>query len=167
MSTSPPPLEPSGCNNDNSLSSSCLLLSGAIRQSGRQILLLLQSCLALKLSNSISPSLSSIAAEFPEKRPQLFTEHTRYEPGDVLRANCSTPPSRPRAELRFTINQVPVSMQQIFVKLIERLDPNRGLSFYGFNRLIKLLSLSERQAGGILGGAAHAQLSRVHCLMEP
>lgn len=47
--------------------------------------------------------------EFPEKRPQLFTEHSRYEPGDVLRANCSTPPSRPRAELRFTINQVPVS----------------------------------------------------------
>lgn len=48
-------------------------------------------------------------AEFPDKRPQLFTEHTRYEPGDVLRANCSTPPSRPRAELRFTINNMPVS----------------------------------------------------------
>lgn len=54
-------------------------------------------------------TLSSTNIEFPEKRPQLFTEHTRYEPGDVLRANCSTPPSRPRAELRFTINQVPVS----------------------------------------------------------
>ncbi|XP_068156302.1 uncharacterized protein beat-IIb [Drosophila tropicalis] len=46
--------------------------------------------------------------EFPEKRPQLFTEQTRYEPGDVLRANCSTLPSRPKAELRFTINNVPV-----------------------------------------------------------
>uniref|UniRef100_A0A1B0A7Y0 Ig-like domain-containing protein n=1 Tax=Glossina pallidipes TaxID=7398 RepID=A0A1B0A7Y0_GLOPL len=45
--------------------------------------------------------------EFPEKRPQLFTELTRYEPGDILRANCSTPPSRPRAELRFTINNMP------------------------------------------------------------
>uniref|UniRef100_A0A1B0ESH5 Uncharacterized protein n=1 Tax=Glossina morsitans morsitans TaxID=37546 RepID=A0A1B0ESH5_GLOMM len=48
---------------------------------------------------------------FPEKRPQLFTELTRYEPGDILRANCSTPPSRPRAELRFTINNMPVSKQ--------------------------------------------------------
>uniref|UniRef100_A0A1B0A7Y4 Uncharacterized protein n=1 Tax=Glossina pallidipes TaxID=7398 RepID=A0A1B0A7Y4_GLOPL len=44
--------------------------------------------------------------ELPDKRPQLFTEHTRYEPGDVLRANCSTPPSRPRAELKFTINNM-------------------------------------------------------------
>ncbi|KMZ03023.1 uncharacterized protein LOC6727721 isoform X2 [Drosophila simulans] len=44
--------------------------------------------------------------ELPEKRPQVFTEHTRYEPGDVLRANCSTPPSRPRAELTFTINNM-------------------------------------------------------------
>lgn len=51
-----------------------------------------------------------LVSEFPDKRPQLFTEHTRYEPGDVLRANCSTPPSRPRAELRFTINNIPVSI---------------------------------------------------------
>jgi len=48
-------------------------------------------------------------SEFPEKRPSLFTEHTRYEPGDVLRANCSTLGSRPRADLRFTINNIPVS----------------------------------------------------------
>ncbi|KAH8325233.1 hypothetical protein KR074_001886 [Drosophila pseudoananassae] len=51
-------------------------------------------------------------AEFPEKRPQLFTENTRYEPGDVLRANCSISPSRPRAELRFTINNVPVNSDE-------------------------------------------------------
>ncbi|XP_037943394.1 uncharacterized protein LOC119676231 [Teleopsis dalmanni] len=44
--------------------------------------------------------------ELPDKRPQLFTEHTRYEPGDILRANCSTLPSRPRAELKFTINNM-------------------------------------------------------------
>uniref|UniRef100_A0A1A9V8P8 CD80-like immunoglobulin C2-set domain-containing protein n=1 Tax=Glossina austeni TaxID=7395 RepID=A0A1A9V8P8_GLOAU len=48
--------------------------------------------------------------ELPDKRPQLFTEHTRYEPGDVLRANCSTPPSRPRAELKFTINNMVKSL---------------------------------------------------------
>ncbi|KAH8313381.1 hypothetical protein KR067_005011 [Drosophila pandora] len=51
-------------------------------------------------------------AEFPDKRPQLFTENTRYEPGDVLRANCSISPSRPRAELRFTINNVPVNSDE-------------------------------------------------------
>lgn len=47
--------------------------------------------------------------ELPDKRPQIFTEHTRYEPGDILRANCSTPPSLPRAQLQFTINNMLVS----------------------------------------------------------
>lgn len=54
-----------------------------------------------------------IFAELPDKRPQLYTEHTRYEPGDILRANCSTPPSRPRAELKFTINNMVVSKRHI------------------------------------------------------
>lgn len=49
-------------------------------------------------------------SEYPEKRPMLFTEQNRYEPGDVLRANCSTLPSRPKAELKFTINNIVVSV---------------------------------------------------------
>ncbi|XP_030370653.1 uncharacterized protein LOC115621211 [Scaptodrosophila lebanonensis] len=64
--------------------------------------------------------------EFPEKRPQLFTEHTRYEPGDVLRANCSTPPSRPRAELRFTINNVPVTTDETqYIRTVDNLIASR------------------------------------------
>ncbi|XP_037954619.1 uncharacterized protein LOC119684614 [Teleopsis dalmanni] len=64
--------------------------------------------------------------EFPEKRPQLFTENVRYEPGDVLRANCSTPPSRPRAELRFTINNMPVSSSETqYIRTVENLIASR------------------------------------------
>ncbi|XP_061402765.1 uncharacterized protein LOC133338615 [Musca vetustissima] len=64
--------------------------------------------------------------EFPDKRPQLFTEHTRYEPGDVLRANCSTPPSRPRAELRFTINNIPVSSEETqYIRTVDNLIASR------------------------------------------
>ncbi|XP_073816130.1 uncharacterized protein [Musca autumnalis] len=64
--------------------------------------------------------------EFPDKRPQLFTEHTRYEPGDVLRANCSTPPSWPRAELRFTINNMPVSSEEtLYIRTVDNLIASR------------------------------------------
>ncbi|KAM8702943.1 hypothetical protein ACLKA7_005309 [Drosophila subpalustris] len=64
--------------------------------------------------------------EFPEKRPQLFTENTRYEPGDVLRANCSTPPSRPRAELRFTINHMPVASEETqYIRTVDNLIASR------------------------------------------
>ncbi|EDW97721.1 uncharacterized protein LOC6537453 [Drosophila yakuba] len=64
--------------------------------------------------------------ELPEKRPQVFTEHTRYEPGDVLRANCSTPPSRPRAELTFTINNLVMSNVDIeYIRTIDNLIATR------------------------------------------
>lgn len=64
--------------------------------------------------------------ELPDKRPQLYTEHTRYEPGDVLRANCSTPPSRPRAELTFTINNMVISNSESqFIRTIDNLIASR------------------------------------------
>lgn len=64
--------------------------------------------------------------EYPEKRPMLFTEHNRYEPGDVLRANCSTPPSRPRAELKFTINNMVVSSGETeYIRAIDSLMASR------------------------------------------
>lgn len=44
--------------------------------------------------------------ELPDSGPTLWTEHNRYEPGDVLRANCSSPPSRPRADLKLTLNNL-------------------------------------------------------------
>ncbi|XP_034115093.1 uncharacterized protein LOC117575101 [Drosophila albomicans] len=64
--------------------------------------------------------------ELPDKRPQLYTEYTRYEPGDVLRANCSTPPSRPRAELTFTINNMVISSSESqFIRTIDNLIASR------------------------------------------
>ncbi|ALC46274.1 beat-IIb, partial [Drosophila busckii] len=61
--------------------------------------------------------------QLPEARPTLLTEHLRYEPGDILRANCSAPPSRPRAELRFTINNIPVSSDDEiqYIRTVENL----------------------------------------------
>ncbi|XP_055588140.1 uncharacterized protein LOC129740482 [Uranotaenia lowii] len=46
--------------------------------------------------------------ELPDGGPTLWTEQNRYEPGDVLRANCSSPPSRPKAELKLTLNNIVV-----------------------------------------------------------
>uniref|UniRef100_A0A2C9GPM7 Uncharacterized protein n=1 Tax=Anopheles arabiensis TaxID=7173 RepID=A0A2C9GPM7_ANOAR len=48
--------------------------------------------------------------ELPDSGPTLWTEHTRYEPGDVLRANCTSQPSRPKAELTLTLNNMVVSL---------------------------------------------------------
>jgi hypothetical protein len=45
----------------------------------------------------------------PETAPVIYTEHDRYEPGDTLRANCSSPPSKPAASLSFFLNNIPVS----------------------------------------------------------
>lgn len=51
------------------------------------------------------------STEFPDSKPTLWTESDRYEPGDVLRANCSSPPSKPKADLTLTVNNVVVSHQ--------------------------------------------------------
>jgi hypothetical protein len=45
----------------------------------------------------------------PEKPPEIHTEYDRYEPGETLRANCSSSPSKPSASLSFFINNIPVS----------------------------------------------------------
>lgn len=44
--------------------------------------------------------------ELPDSGPTLWTESNRYEAGDVLRANCSSPPSRPKADLKLTLNNI-------------------------------------------------------------
>jgi hypothetical protein len=48
-------------------------------------------------------------AALPESPPEIQTEHDRYEPGDTLRANCTSPPSKPAASLSFFLNNIPVS----------------------------------------------------------
>ncbi|CAG9806620.1 unnamed protein product [Chironomus riparius] len=76
-------------------------------------------------ADSQSFSTASAAAqmtvvELPESRPTLWTEYDRYEPGDVLRANCSSPPSRPQAELTLTINNIVVYSADLqYFKTIE------------------------------------------------
>lgn len=37
--------------------------------------------------------------ELPHAAPTLFTERDRYDAGDILKANCSTPPSKPGATI--------------------------------------------------------------------
>ncbi|XP_047002319.1 uncharacterized protein LOC124619777 [Schistocerca americana] len=50
-----------------------------------------------------------LVVSLPEGPPTLVAERERYYPGDLLRANCTAPPSRPAAQLSFYINDEPVS----------------------------------------------------------
>ncbi|XP_011703414.1 PREDICTED: uncharacterized protein LOC105459247, partial [Wasmannia auropunctata] len=45
----------------------------------------------------------------PREEPVIVSERDRYDPGDMLRANCSVPPSKPPVHLLFTLNSMPVS----------------------------------------------------------
>lgn len=47
--------------------------------------------------------------ELPHSPPTLYTERERYDPGDILKSNCSTPPSKPGATITFLLNNMPVS----------------------------------------------------------
>lgn len=51
----------------------------------------------------------SFISELPTTKPTLWTERDRYEPGEILVANCSSPPSQPRVELKLSINNMVVS----------------------------------------------------------
>ncbi|XP_030573594.1 uncharacterized protein LOC115771852 [Drosophila novamexicana] len=98
--------------------------------------------------------------EFPEKRPQLFTEHKRYEPGDVLRANCSTLPSRPRAELRFTINQMPVTQEETqYIRTVDNLIASR-LSLKLQLQAVHFVAAAN--ANGNVNGNGHVRSTNVH-----
>ncbi|CAF4907389.1 unnamed protein product [Pieris macdunnoughi] len=45
----------------------------------------------------------------PASSPMIHTSQHYYMPGDILRGNCSSGPSRPPAELTFFINDIPVT----------------------------------------------------------
>lgn len=47
--------------------------------------------------------------ELPNDKPKLGVDSSFYEPGDVLRADCSSAASRPRTELTLTLNNQVVS----------------------------------------------------------
>lgn len=55
-----------------------------------------------------------IILELPHLPPTLWTEFTKYDPGDILRANCSTQPSKPSATITFLLNQYTVSCSPFF-----------------------------------------------------
>lgn len=58
----------------------------------------------------------------PESKPFLKSDRERYDPGDLLKANCTLPASRPSAKFSFTINDIPVSLVDIY----ENLHKNRA-----------------------------------------
>ncbi|XP_037911512.1 uncharacterized protein LOC119651800 [Hermetia illucens] len=52
-----------------------------------------------------------VVVELPHSPPTLWTERERYDPGDILRANCSTPPSKPGSTISFLLNNIPVGTE--------------------------------------------------------
>ncbi|XP_012283441.1 uncharacterized protein LOC105701344 [Orussus abietinus] len=79
----------------------------------------------------VSKTLTVVA--LPEGRPVIVSERERYDPGDVLRANCSSPPSRPSTRLSFTLNNVPVGQpsSKQFQRHLQKLDRNEAASGNG------------------------------------
>ncbi|XP_044743296.1 uncharacterized protein LOC123305587 [Chrysoperla carnea] len=51
--------------------------------------------------------------ELPETPPILMVERDHYSLGDILRANCTSPPSRPPAGITFHINGMMVGVESI------------------------------------------------------
>ncbi|XP_046831974.1 uncharacterized protein LOC124430028 [Vespa crabro] len=56
-----------------------------------------------------SASKNLTVVSLPEGKPLIVSDRERYDPGDILRANCSLPASRPSAHLSFTLNNIPVA----------------------------------------------------------
>ncbi|XP_045460131.1 uncharacterized protein LOC123670660 [Harmonia axyridis] len=53
-------------------------------------------------------STDMLVVVLPSNPPTLTTERTFYDSGDVLRANCSSPPSRPASTLTFYLKGVQI-----------------------------------------------------------
>uniref|UniRef100_A0A182PG57 C2-set_2 domain-containing protein n=1 Tax=Anopheles epiroticus TaxID=199890 RepID=A0A182PG57_9DIPT len=49
----------------------------------------------------------------PIEQPSVTGVQARYRPGDILRANCTSPNSKPAANLTWTINDVPIPSQYV------------------------------------------------------
>ncbi|XP_068081911.1 uncharacterized protein [Anabrus simplex] len=54
-----------------------------------------------------------LVVALPESPPVIETERDRYDPGDILRANCTSPPSKPAASLSFLLNNIPVGVPDL------------------------------------------------------
>ncbi|RZB39611.1 uncharacterized protein BDFB_008317 [Asbolus verrucosus] len=60
----------------------------------------------LFLTSAVSKEM--LVVVLPNHHPTLNTDKSFYDIGDVLRANCSSPPSRPAATLTFILNNIVV-----------------------------------------------------------
>ena len=69
-----------------------------------------------------------IIPELPHSPPTLWTEFTKYDPGDILRANCSTQPSKPSSTITFQLNQNVVSKTFILLELFDGRGGGWGLT---------------------------------------
>ncbi|XP_022168797.1 uncharacterized protein LOC111032680 [Myzus persicae] len=49
-----------------------------------------------------------IVVELPKSKPVIVTDKDKYDPGDTLIANCSSPASKPAASLTFFLNNMPI-----------------------------------------------------------
>jgi len=49
-------------------------------------------------------------ADLPAGPPTLQTERDRYDSGEILRANCTSQPSKPAAILTYLLNNKTVSL---------------------------------------------------------
>ncbi|XP_045449122.1 uncharacterized protein LOC123657645 [Melitaea cinxia] len=93
------------------------------RSNGTQVLLRrLELGLAGNFSCEVtadSPSFATqVATKFidvialPTKVPVLVTDKDRYQPGEILRANCTSPPARPATNLTIFVNEEPISASE-------------------------------------------------------
>ncbi|XP_055380704.1 uncharacterized protein LOC129611536 [Condylostylus longicornis] len=85
-----------------------------------------------------------LVVETPDKKPEIWTEQHHYEVGEILRANCSTAPSRPRAVLKFSINNIALqptstenidTIDQLFVTKISIKLRLQGIHFISNNHI--------------------------------
>ncbi|KAJ8961981.1 hypothetical protein NQ314_005762, partial [Rhamnusium bicolor] len=61
------------------------------------------------LFSTVTESKNMSVVVLPNNPPSLSTDKSFYDIGDVLRANCTSPPSRPPAILTFILNNIVVS----------------------------------------------------------
>ncbi|XP_044762212.1 uncharacterized protein LOC123319359 [Coccinella septempunctata] len=74
-------------------------------------------------------STDMLVVVLPSNPPTLTTERTFYDSGDVLRANCTSPPSRPASTLTFYLKDVQVCERCVTRKV------STGDLFYSENYL--------------------------------
>lgn len=78
---------------------------------------------------SITVIKDMLVVVLPKSPPSLTTDKSFYEVGDVLRANCSSPQSRPAATLTFILNNIVVSTGNRFQSFYKLLQCVSGLGF--------------------------------------